>query len=103
MSPILFNLYSECLTKEALDGSGDFDNGVQIIQIVKYADELVLTAKEEKVMQGIIDKLKEVGRCCGMEMNVEKTSYEDFKTNISSNNYDKPNTIGECRMFYIFG
>jgi len=24
LSPILFNLYSECLTKEALDGLGDF-------------------------------------------------------------------------------
>ena len=25
LSPILFNLYSECLTKEALDGLGDFN------------------------------------------------------------------------------
>ena len=30
-------------------------------------------AKEEKVPQGVIDKLIEVGRCCGMEINVEKT------------------------------
>ena len=55
MSPILFNLYSECLTKEALDGSGDFNIGGQIIQTVKYADGLVLTAKEEKVLQGMIN------------------------------------------------
>ena len=41
LSPILFNLYSECLTKEALDGSGDFNIGGQIIQTVKYADDLV--------------------------------------------------------------
>jgi len=27
LSPILFNLYSECLTKEALDGLGDFNIG----------------------------------------------------------------------------
>ena len=100
MSPILFNLYSECLTKEALDGSGNFSIGGQIIQTVKYADDLVLMAKEEKVLQSVIDKLIEVGRCYGMEINVEKNkSYEDFKTNISSNNYDKPNTIGECKMF----
>jgi len=31
LSPILFNLYSECLTKEALDGLGDFNIGGQII------------------------------------------------------------------------
>ena len=72
MSPILFNLYSECLTKEALDGSGDLNVGGQIIQTVKYADDLVLMAKEEKVLQGMIDKLIEVGRCYGMEINVEK-------------------------------
>jgi len=40
---------------------------------VKYADELVLTAKEEMVLQSMIDKLIEIGRCYGMEMNVEKT------------------------------
>ena len=30
-------------------------------------------AKEEKVLQGMIDKLIEVGRCYGMEINVERT------------------------------
>ena len=38
LSPILFNLYSECLIKEVLDGLGDFNIGGQIIQPVKYAD-----------------------------------------------------------------
>jgi hypothetical protein len=69
LSPILFNLYSEFLTKEALDGLGDFKIGGQIIQTVKYVDYLVLMAKEEMM----IDKLIETGRCYGMEMNVEKT------------------------------
>ena len=73
MSPILFNLYRECLTKEALDGLGDFNIGGQIIQTVKYADDLVLMAKEEKVLQGMTDKLIQIGSCYGMEMNVEKT------------------------------
>jgi hypothetical protein len=40
---------------------------------VKYADDLVLIAKEETVLQGTIDKISETGRYCGMEMNVEKT------------------------------
>jgi hypothetical protein len=45
LSPILFNLYSKCLTKEALEGFGDFKIGGQIIQTLKYADDLVLLAK----------------------------------------------------------
>ena len=66
-------MYSECLPKEALDGLGDFNIGVQIIQTVIYADDLVLMAKEETVLQRMIDKLIETGRYYGMEMNVEET------------------------------
>ena len=66
-------MYSECLTKEALEGFGDFKIGGKIIHTVKYADVLVLLAKEEKVLQDMTDKLIEIGRCYGVEMNVEKT------------------------------
>ena len=50
-----------------------YDIWYDIIHTVKYADYLVLLAKEEKVLQDMIDKLIEIGRCYGMEMNVEKT------------------------------
>jgi hypothetical protein len=56
-----------------LEGLGDFKIGGKIIHTVKYADDLVLLAKEEKVLQNMIDKLIEIGRCYGMEINVEKT------------------------------
>jgi hypothetical protein len=36
---------------------------------VKEADELVLVAEEETLLLGMIDRLNEIGRCCGMEMN----------------------------------
>ena len=45
LSPILFNLYSKCHTKETLERFEDFKIGRQIIQTVKYADDLVLLAK----------------------------------------------------------
>ena len=61
LSPILFKWYSECLTKEALERFGVFKIGGQIIITVKYADDLVLLDKEEKVLQDMIDKLIEVG------------------------------------------
>ena len=66
-------MYSECLTKEALDGLGDFNTGGQIIQTVKYVDDLVLMAKEETVLRGMTVKLIETGRYYGTEINVEKT------------------------------
>ena len=50
LSPILFNVYSEYLTKETLEGSGDFIIRGKIIHTLKYADELVLLAKEGKVL-----------------------------------------------------
>jgi len=40
---------------------------------VKYADDLVIIAKEETVLQGMIDKLIEIGSSYDMEMNEEKT------------------------------
>jgi len=47
----------------------------------------VLLAKEGKVLQGMIDKLIQIGRCYGMEMNVKKTkvmrnSRQPFPINI---------------------
>jgi hypothetical protein len=48
------NGLSECLTKGTLEGFGDFKIGGQIIRTVKYADDLVLLAKEEKVLQKMI-------------------------------------------------
>jgi hypothetical protein len=72
LSPILFNLYSEYLTKEALEGFSDLKMGGDVICTVKYVDDLVLLAKEETVLQGMIERLIEIGRRYGMEMNVEK-------------------------------
>jgi hypothetical protein len=40
---------------------------------MKYADDLVLLAKENVVLHGMIDGLTETGRCYGMGTNAEKT------------------------------
>jgi hypothetical protein len=73
LSPILFDLYSEYLTKEALEGLGDFKIGRQVIRTLKYVDDdLVLLVKEERVLQGTSNSLTEIGRSYRMEMNVKK-------------------------------
>jgi hypothetical protein len=39
---------------------------------VKYADNLVVLAKEKTVLLNITDRLIEIARCSGMDINVEK-------------------------------
>ena len=73
LSQILFNLYSECLIKQAVEGFGDFKIGGDVICTVKYADDFVLLSKEEAVLQGTTDRLHEIERCYRMEMNAKKT------------------------------
>jgi hypothetical protein len=51
---------------------GDFKIGGQVICTVKHAGDLVLLAREEKVLQCMTDRLIEIGRRCGLEINVEK-------------------------------
>jgi hypothetical protein len=48
LSPILLNLLSEYLTKEVLEGVGDFKIRGQVTHTVEYADDLVLLAKKKK-------------------------------------------------------
>lgn len=55
-----------------MKGFGYFKLGVKVIRAVEYADGLVLMAKEETVIQDIIDRLMEIKRCYGMELNVER-------------------------------
>jgi hypothetical protein len=57
---------------EGLEGFGDFKRG-GLIRTVKYADDLELLAEEGTVLQGMIDRLTEIGRCCGIENNVGKS------------------------------
>jgi len=68
---IYFNLKNEYLTKGTLEGFGDFEVKEQVILTLRYADDLVLRAEEETVIQSMIDKLIETGRFYGMKMNVE--------------------------------
>ena len=73
LSPILFSLNSKYLTKEALEGFGDFKRGEHVICTVKYKDDHVLPDKEETMLQGMFDRLIEIGGCYGMQMNMEKS------------------------------
>jgi hypothetical protein len=70
--PTLFNLYSEYLNTEALEGILDFRTGGKVIRSEKYADDLVLLAKKEAVLQCMGEIQNETERSYGKEINVEK-------------------------------
>jgi hypothetical protein len=73
ISPILFNLYSEFMIKEALDKEkGVCFNGNNISN-VRYADDAVLIADTKKKLQRMLDRLNEKCTEYGMAMNVKKT------------------------------
>ena len=73
MSPILFNLYSEYLTKKALKVFEDFRIRRQIIRNAKSADDIVPLAKEETVVPDTLDRLIDTELYCEMEINLEET------------------------------
>ena len=68
----LFHLQNEYLPKVGLEASGDLNTGGQVIRNVKHADDFVLLAKEERLLQGMFIRPTEIGRCYGMDINVEK-------------------------------
>jgi hypothetical protein len=72
LSPILFNLYSEYLTKKTPEVFEEFRIRRQIISIVKSADDFVLMAKEETVVPDRFDRLIAIGLYCEMEINVDE-------------------------------
>jgi hypothetical protein len=91
------------VTKEALDGLGDFKLGGKIIQTVKYADDLVLMVKEETVLQGMNDKLIDIVICYNMETNVGKTIVMRISRQpapVTIKNTPKP--TGECEVLNVW-
>jgi len=66
-------LYNEYLTREAFKCFGDYKIERQVIRTIKCVDDLVLLAKDEAVLQGMIGRLIEIGRYYGMKVNIEKS------------------------------
>jgi len=73
ISPLLFNLYSEFMIKEAMENvDGIKFNGINITDL-RYADDAVLVADKRKKMQKMMDRLNKTCKAHEMEINVKKT------------------------------
>jgi len=73
ISPILFNLYSECMITEALESEKGVRFSGNKRTNLRYTDDAVLVAETRKALQRMMDKLNESCKVYGMAINVKKT------------------------------
>jgi hypothetical protein len=52
--------------------------GRQAIRTAKYADDLVLLAKEETILQSMTDILNDTGRCYGVQKQLQNVEYFSY-------------------------
>ena len=73
MSPCLFNLYAEYITRNA--GLEETHAGIKIarrnINNVRYADDTTLTAESEEELNSLLMKMKESEKV-GLKVNIQK-------------------------------
>src|SRR2546425_5223345 len=70
---MLFNLYSEFMIQEAMEGVEGIRCGGVNLTNLRYADDAVLVAEKREKMQKMIDRLSTTCKAYGMEINVKNT------------------------------
>ena len=75
MSPCLFNLYAEYITRNA--GLEEAQAGIKIagrnINNLRYADDSTLMAESEEELKSLLMKVKEESEKTGLKVNIPKT------------------------------
>ena len=75
MSPCLFKLYAEYITRSA--GQEETQAGIKIvgrnINNVRYADDNTLMAESEDKLKSILMRVKEESEKVGLKLNIQKT------------------------------
>ena len=72
LSPYLFNIYTEFIFRESNDLEGIRIHGKNLNNL-RYADDTALIANDEKNLQKIVTKVRDVSSKAGLDMNVKKT------------------------------
>ena len=75
MSPCLFNLYAEYITRNA--GLEEAQAGIKIagrnINNLRYADDTTLMAESEEELKSLLMKVKVESERIGLRLNIQKT------------------------------
>jgi len=76
LSPLLFNLYSEGLFREALE---DVEIGIKVNRVwvnnIRYADDTMLIADNMQDLQGLINTVGQHSRLMGLNIHTKKTKF----------------------------
>ena len=87
LSPCLFNLYTEHIFRE-LEQIPGLNVGGRIINNLRYADDTVLLATNERDLQKLVDKTKTISQEFGLKINAQKT-----KVMVFSRSHPKPQAL----------
>ena len=75
LSPCLFNLYAECIMRNA--GLDEAQAGIKIagrnINNLRYADDTILMAESKEKLKNLLMKVKEKSGKIGLKLNIQKT------------------------------
>ena len=75
MSPCLFNLYAEYITRNS--GLEEAQAGIKIagrnINNLRYADDTILTAESKEELKSLLMKVKEESEKAVLKLNIQKT------------------------------
>lgn len=76
LSPLLFNLYSEQIFKEAIN---EIDSGIKVngkyINNIRYADDTTVIADSPEDLQTLLNRINEASLRAGLKMNAKKTKF----------------------------
>src|SRR6478609_5379878 len=74
LSPLLFSIYTEMMTKEALENVEEgIRVGGELFKDVKYADDQGMVANTEAGLQSLMDSLNTTAKHCDMKIDIKKT------------------------------
>ena len=75
LSPCLFNLYAECIMRNA--GLDEAQAGIKIarrnINNLRYADDITLTTESREELKSLLMMVKEESGKVGLKLNIQKT------------------------------
>ena len=76
LSPCLFNLYAEYITRNA--GLDESHAGIKIagrnINHLRYADDTTIMAESEEELKSLLMRVKEESEKAGLKLNIQKTN-----------------------------
>ena len=75
LSPCLFNLYAEYITKNAEleEAQAGIKTARRNINNLRYADDTTLMAESEEALKSLLMKMKKESEKVGLKLNIKKT------------------------------